>query len=424
METVDAAHMRATNSSILLKLIWKNREISRADISRLTGMSRSTVSAIVADLMRRGLVNESGIGHSNGGRRPVILSFNENAYSLLGIELGASAIHAVVLNLNGHVQIKFHKECDVVNDPQATFNLLDEVIGEVQAFCENSGRPLIGAGVGVPAPLITSDAEPFLRSMFPAWSAYSLLDHLEMRLTVPIKFENDANLGALAERWWGEGHASNNLICIKVDRSVGAGLIIDGKIHQGVRGLAGEIGQMVIEGMAGQGQRQTLAASIGSRSLGAIYRALVEPERADGASSEQGDSQGDFRVLMRAAEEGEPRAIELVNRASVTLGLAVSNMLALLDSEKVIISSHCRPKLRANIIEIVRQTVREQRSFSSMPETEIVESPLGPDQVAIGAATLILDCALNDLRLFHPLQPTSLVERQWSEEASMEGRPN
>ncbi|HET9240734.1 MAG TPA: winged helix-turn-helix domain-containing protein, partial [Oligoflexus sp.] len=70
METLDSAYMRVLNSSTLLKMIWRDREISRADISQRTGMSRSTVSTIVADLIRRGLVTETGTGHSNGGRRP------------------------------------------------------------------------------------------------------------------------------------------------------------------------------------------------------------------------------------------------------------------------------------------------------------------------------------------------------------------
>ncbi len=421
METVDAAHMRATNSSILLKLIWKNREISRADISRLTGMSRSTVSAIVADLMRRGLVSESGIGHSNGGRRPVILSFNEKAYTILGIELGVAAIHAVALNLNGHVQIKFRKDCDVVHDPESALRLIEEIIKEVQSHCEKAAQPLIGIGIGVPAPLLATDAGPFLWSIFPAWQGYSVAEYLETRVSVPVKFQNDANLGALAEHWWGVGNSSENLICIKVGHSIGAGLIINGKIHQGARGLAGELGSMNISSLPDE-KRLTVNALIGGKGvLERLTQALQEEEHS---SSLPLDDSLNLTAILEAAELGDELALKVLDHAAATLGVVVSNVLAVLDAEKVVISGACKASLRERLIGIVRRTVQEQETFSNVEKVAIVESALGDMQVAIGAGTLILDCALNDLRLFQPLHRQALPEHQWTEESAFEGSPN
>ena len=92
METVDASHMRTMNSTTLLRMIWQEQEISRADISRMTGMSRSSVSTIVAELLERDLVSEQGVRHSTSGRRPMMLSFHSDAYSIIGVDVGATHV--------------------------------------------------------------------------------------------------------------------------------------------------------------------------------------------------------------------------------------------------------------------------------------------------------------------------------------------
>ena len=95
--TVDAAGMRAQNSSLLLKVIWRERHISRADIARVTGLSPSTVSAIVAGLQQAGLVRETGAGLSRGGRRPTMIGFCDDVFALVGVEIGASHVTVVVI---------------------------------------------------------------------------------------------------------------------------------------------------------------------------------------------------------------------------------------------------------------------------------------------------------------------------------------
>src|SRR4051812_5841373 len=102
--TLDAAGMRARNSGLLLNLIWRERQISRADLARRTGLSPSTVSAIVGDLERFGLVRMTGAGLSRGGRRPTLLGFCDDAFSIVGVELGASHIRVVLANLRGQVR--------------------------------------------------------------------------------------------------------------------------------------------------------------------------------------------------------------------------------------------------------------------------------------------------------------------------------
>ena len=98
--------MRAHNSTLLLNLIWRQQVISRADLARRTGLSRSTVSAIVGDLLATRLVRESGAGDSNGGRRPTLLRFDDDAFFAIGIELGATHVDVAMTNLRGVVRAR------------------------------------------------------------------------------------------------------------------------------------------------------------------------------------------------------------------------------------------------------------------------------------------------------------------------------
>src|SRR5512146_2050323 len=102
---VDAQGMRARNSALLLNLIWKERQVSRADLARRTGLSPSTVSAIVGDLERSGLVQSTGEGLSRGGRRPTLIGFHDDAFFIVGVELGATHVLVTLTNLRGQVRI-------------------------------------------------------------------------------------------------------------------------------------------------------------------------------------------------------------------------------------------------------------------------------------------------------------------------------
>lgn len=210
--------MRILNSSTLLKMIWRDREISRADISQRTGMSRSTVSTIVADLIRRGLVTETGTGHSNGGRRPVILSFNEDAYSILGIDLRVDSVRVAITNLRAGVRHWWQGDFHAADD-------IDVWIQKAKAQCVDDGKPLIGIGIGLPASLPGQE---------------TLISHLREKISLPLVTEKDANLGALSELWWRDPKGAGNIAYIHSHRQ--AGLIIDGRVYRGSHGMAGDLG--------------------------------------------------------------------------------------------------------------------------------------------------------------------------------------
>src|SRR5438270_5567022 len=128
--TVDAAGMRVRNSALLLNLIWREQKVSRADLARRTGLSPSTVSAIVGDLERSGLVQSIGEGLSRGGRRPTLLGFCDDAFAIIGVELGASHVLVTLTNLRGQVRVARHASHAVQRDPDGALAMVRSFIDE------------------------------------------------------------------------------------------------------------------------------------------------------------------------------------------------------------------------------------------------------------------------------------------------------
>jgi hypothetical protein len=231
----------------LLRLIWREQLISRAELARRTGLSRSSISAIVSDLLATGLVHETGTGYSSGGRRPIMLGFDDDALAIVGVDMGAAHIAIVVTDLRAEVKAWRSEPCDVRDDPEGALTLMCELIDSAMAEAKIEKKQLIGMGVAVPSPVRPDEPSKLSPVFVPKWREFSPVKRLEATYGVPVAMDNDANLGALAEQWWGAGRDGRDLAYVKVATGVGAGLIIHGDIYRGPAGIAGEIGHIPVD---------------------------------------------------------------------------------------------------------------------------------------------------------------------------------
>jgi len=246
-------------SDELLRLIWRERCISRAEIARQTGLARSTVSEIVGGLLETGLVAEAGTGKSRGGRRPILLEFQDNACQILGVDIGAAHVAVALTDLRGRVLTWHESQHPVRTDPEGTRELVKKLCTESLASTDGKKR-LIGIGVAMPSPVDPLHSELLSERVLPEWRGTSGLENLKKKFNVNVLIDNDANLGALAERWWGAGRNTDNFIYIKVATGIGAGLILGGEIYRGSTGVAGEIGHIPVD-------RKVNYASVVSRDV-------------------------------------------------------------------------------------------------------------------------------------------------------------
>ncbi len=390
----DATAVREEHRRLLLRLLWESGEMSRADVSRQTGLSRSTVSAIVNELLDRGLVSEVGAGTSSGGRRPILLAFNYDAFTLAGVDVGATHVGVVLTNLRCEEKAWRHVYHPVREDPAGTIALVKALLWDVLEDPNVTGPPLVGIGIGVPSPVVNSEPNRISSMILPRWVGFDLTGAVQKEFRVPVHLDNDANLGALAEHWWGAGRGERHLVYLKLATGIGAGLIINGEVFHGKAGIAGEIAHTAVEPAGPRclcGQDGCLGLVTGT---GMLLRRVRERIQA-GQPSCLDPRTLSTQTLVDAAIAGDRLALETVQRAGHLLGIGIANLLNVLDPGMVVLGgelTQAGPILLDPLIE----TARRRALSTSIAPTPIVTTQLADRDIALGAATQVLSHALID----------------------------
>lgn len=378
----------------VLRMIWAERSISRAEIARRTGLSRSTVSEIVTTLMATKLVAETGVGASRGGRRPVVLTFQDDARVILGVDVGASHVRVVLTDLRGQVLTEEHREHPVRTDPTGTAALVSRLCDACLKTWGGKRSRLAGIGVALPSPVDPRHPDRVSQLAMPDWQGRHNFEALRAQFGAPILLlDNDANLGAIAEQWWGAGRGVQDFTYIKLATGIGAGHMIGGRIYRGSSGVAGEIGHLAID-PTGEvcvcGNRGCLTTFVGAHAIEARARTLL----AEYPSSMLASQDPTIDAIEDAALAHDPLALRVVSDAAAHLGIAISGLLNIVNPAVVILGGGLA-RLGGLLLEPLRETVHRRTFVSSVVASEIRNSEIGPRAIAIGAATLVLDAALN-----------------------------
>ena len=355
---------------------------SRADLARQTGLSRSTISTIVTDLLGSGLVDERDgppAEAAHAGRPPVMVALNGSAGLAVGVDFGHRHLRVAVSDLSQSVLAETWQEMDVDHDAQdgldAAAEFVDQVIEEAGVHRDR----VIGAGMGLPAPIDRISGRVNDDSILPGWVGVDAAAEASSRLGIPVEVDNDANLGALAESVWGAAKGKSEVAYIKVATGIGAGLISGGHLNRGVNGIAGEIGHTLVAEngpvcrCGNRGCLETLA------SARAITSLLGESRREEIST----------RRLLELNEAGDAAAQRLIAGAGQAIGLAVANVCNLLNPECVVVGGDLSAA-GDDLLEPLRQTVRRIGIPSAVEDLEIVPGVLGERAELIGAIALVM----------------------------------
>ncbi len=371
--------------SAVFRFLWARGEISRADVAKLSGLSRSTVSAAVSELLSAGLVEERGAGDSNGGRKPIILRFLADARVCLGLDVGASHVGAVLTDLRGKILRRDAARIDARHEPKKALPMLLEMGHSV---LEGWEERLLGVGVALPAPVDPASRKPH-PAILPAWQGLDPATRVEAAFGRPVRVENDANLGALAERWWGH-RGPGDLVFVKVATGIGAGIMIGGRILTGANGFAGELGHLSVDPngppcmCGGQGCLNVL---IGTPALVERARARL-PHFPD--SLLHGGAV-DMDGLVAAARKDDPLAVEIMEYVGERLGEGLGNLLNVLDPSVLVVGGDLT--LAGEVLLRPLRRAIAKRTFGD-PAQRVVRSQIDEQSVALGAATAILQAAI------------------------------
>lgn len=391
----DAARGRPL-ADLVLERIWCGR-LSRADLARDLGLSRSTVSEIVSTLLSTGLVGEGVEGPSSGGRPPILLEFRDDAHGILGVDMGATHVGVALTDLRGRVRVWRHRDHPVRADPVGTLALIrelcDDCLGEPGAR-----ERLMGLGIAVPSPVDPRFPDRLPVAVLPEWKGRSGFAALSERYGVPVFVDNDANVGAVAERWWGGGRDIDHFTFIKLATGIGAGQIIDGRVYRGASSVAGEIGHVSID-PAGEpcvcGNRGCLTTFAGAAALVARMETLLARAGLDRPAG----TGVTLRFIEDAALAGDALAVEVIQEAAHHLGVAIAGLLNLMNPGAVILGGSLT-RVGDLLLVPLREAVMRRTLLASVAASEIRISDLGERSIARGAATHVLAAALAEPSLF------------------------
>jgi predicted NBD/HSP70 family sugar kinase len=409
----DRSTVRAHNLSRVLTFIHETGYVSRAAIARRTGLSPTTVSALTLVLLHSGLVSEAGEGQSHGGRPPIMLEFQYTSRHVLGVDIGASHVNSALMDLKGRIVAREMARIDSIGQPHATMDLVHQQIHALMSTTPVASDEILGIGVGVPAPLEGERLDRVSDMIMPAWKDLDIIGDLRKILGVPVYLDNDANLGAIAEKWWGMGRKVANLAYIKLGTGVGSGLIINNEIYRGFGGTAGEIGHTTMNDdgpLCRCGNHGCLESYVG---IPAILSEIGHRRKAAGL--------GDPPIRIAdvvAASADDPVCREVIQSAGRELGIAIANLLNIFNPELILLGGSL-VEAGDVLMDAVRAAVVERAMPKAAGKSTIALSSLKEDVVAIGAATLAIHNAFQPSRIMWLLRPDHRKEvvpssRGWS----------
>jgi glucokinase-like ROK family protein len=360
---------------------------SRAEIARLTGLSRSTVSSIVSDLIGAGLLTERedapGVAHGDaGGRPPVLLSLNPSAGLAVGVDFGHTHLRVAVSDLSHKVLAESRRELDVDHSADEGLDAATELVDELVKEAGVDREGVLGVGMGLPGPINRATGAVGSSSILPGWVDVNAAAELERRLGKPVHVENDANLGALAEFVWGSGRGHSDIVYVKLSSGVGAGLLFSGRLHPGAGGTAGEIGHIPVE----NGTAICRCGNRGCLETVASARAIAE---------QVGMSRGEpvtTKRLLELAANRDPAASRLIGEAGREVGVALAGICNLVNPDCVIVGGDLSAA-GALITEPVLESIRRYAITSAADQVSVVAGVLGERAELLGALALVLNAS-------------------------------
>lgn len=408
----DNSFLKKVNEKRLLYIIYKNRPISRVDLSREASMSKAAVSEIVNRFCDVGLLLEVGKGQSTskGGKRPTLIKLNPNRGYVFGLEIRRSETIISLANIDGELLYTSVIEYDIAS-PITT--VLQRIIEEMKTIMTLKNIPynhLIAIGIGVPGQINYEDGNLLVADTLKNWAHKPFATVFSENFNVPVILENDVNTIALGEYLYGAGKEDNDLICIAIGDGIGAGIIQNSSLVKGVHGAAGEIGYIEYIQSANKtlkyiGNGHSIYGDILSEKN--LYKSF-QNTLSSGEHTTFFD-QSRFLEYLSFADMGNKQACEILNEYAYVLGSLCLMMQKTLDPGLIVLNGFVvenSPYLLKHVHDEVK------KSLKNIPITfhpEIVVGDLKMEGGVRGAIAMALQT------LFNPNDENSFLEHLVSE---------
>lgn len=383
--------LKTLNKATILNMVRLYGPISRAEIAKIAKIAPPTVTNIVVELIDEGMVIESDLGVSTGGRKPILLEIDSSRFRVLGITVQKHQWEVAIADLNGQIVHHFSKPFSLPSDEKHFLVDLQEVVEEAFQLLDDH-KNVLGIGIGLGGRVNPQKGTLMDIQLFPL-SSVPIKRYLEEAFQIPVEVENDMRALALAESWYGQGKDIANFISIHVDRKIGAGIVIDHQLYRGEAFASGDIGHMRLDG-----KRRCRCGKVGC--LEALVSGPAIVEQAKEAIEQGADScliqivEGDLdrmteNFIYEAAKEGDLLAKQIIKEAGHHLGIVIDHLLRCLNPSRIILHGSML-QAEETFVQPLLETVRARTSEVDF-NPAIFVSDLGPEAIVMGAYTLVLE---------------------------------
>jgi len=400
----NAELMRTVNTSTIMGIIRKNKQISRAEIARISKLNPSTISNITRDLINMSILKEGGTGASQLGRKPIQLSLNPDILCVIGVEVAEDRIIAILTNIEAKVIARVKTSIDRTDDGRIVIQKIMKMLHAlIERYVKDKSR-IKGIGMGITGLVDPVKGEAIFSPNI-SWEDIPIKKLMEEELGIDTLVDNDVKLMALGEYQFGSEGQVRSLISINIGEGLGSGIIIDGKIYGGANSIAGEIGHTVVDVNGPKckcGNRGCLEAFAGGRAMVDNAKEAIK-EGTKTLITTLADNRLDqitSKLIFEAAKREDRLAKSLIEKAGRYLGIAIANVINCFDPEVVILGGEISQFDNFSLMLESAKKVSADHIFGRRAiKTKILTTKLGDDSPAIGAATLALNKLFNPLSL-------------------------
>ena len=367
--------LRAANEHRIVTALRIAGPLTQAELARRTSLAPSTVSGIVSILAERGIVRA---GDEPGGRKGRLIHLDLEDRYVLGVELGNGHLSLALATLSSRVVDFVRRPLALGADAETSVGLVESLLADMLASAGASRTDLVRGGVAVPAPLDVHGVLSTSPLIFPSWAGIDIATLFTERFGFPFAVDNDANLGALADYLWGAGQGSHSMVFVGMNYGFGAGIVLEGTLFHGATGVSGEIGHTTVDengDFCQCGNRGCL------NTIASINRALelLAPIYPEIDSTEK---------LLEAAAQGLPPAIRVLTDMGRASGVAIANVVNLLNPEVIVIGGDLTRA--GEVVTDPMITMAKRLSMPAAAGVRLQTTPLGERVFALGGIALAL----------------------------------
>jgi glucokinase-like ROK family protein len=396
---VALGHDLSADERATLQTIFWSAGASRHALAERLGFSKSKTNNTIASLLDTGLLEESGLQGSSGGRRAETVKLNPSLGVVFGADLGATSLDLALMLPDLTVLAHHSEPADVRSGPGIVLARVRVLMRQLLKQCGYTNKQVIGIGIGVPGPVDFVSGQLVNPPLMPEWDSFSIQDYLREEFTAPVFVDNDVNLMALSEQWRLQRKIENFLV-IKVGTGIGCGIVCHGEVYRGANGSAGDVGHICVDANGPRCHCGNLGCVEAMAAGPAIARmateAAVSGESPLLAACLEANGLITPEDVGQASRNGDAAANRIIQQAGTQIGKMLASVVNFFNPSHVIMGGGVT-RIGPLFLASVRQSVYQRSLALSTRHLDIQISPLAEQAGIVGAGVLAMQEMLKTL---------------------------